>query len=311
MTTPAEPSGWTDQDILAARPAKNHVTADRPYAYLVESEADGHGGVDQVATIFLTHAECALRCLMCDLWKNTLQGPTPPGATARQIQWALANLPHADRIKLYNSGNFFDRRALPPEDYAQIARLCDPFQRVTVENHPKLCGEAMLRFRDLLKGELEVAIGLETAHEKTLQRLNKRMNLDDFRRAAELLRREGVRLRVFLLLRPPGMTEQEGVEWAVRSAELAFDSGAGFCAIIPTRAGNGAMEQLQQQGWFAPPSLRSLEAALQQTLALPQAGLATVDLWDVERIARCDACRSQRIARLEQMNLTQHVDAQD
>ena len=31
------------------------------------------GGCVDVATLFLTNRECPFRCLMCDLWKNTLE----------------------------------------------------------------------------------------------------------------------------------------------------------------------------------------------------------------------------------------------
>ena len=46
--------------------------------------------------------------------------------------------------------------------------MLDGFERVIVESHPAfLAGvyaRAMPRFRELISGQLEVAIGLETAH---------------------------------------------------------------------------------------------------------------------------------------------------
>src|SRR5260370_339314 len=43
-------------------------------------------------TIFLTNRECPYRCLMCDLWTNTLDATVPKGAIAAQIRDALINL---------------------------------------------------------------------------------------------------------------------------------------------------------------------------------------------------------------------------
>ena len=63
-------------------------------------------------------------------------------------------------------------------------------------------------------------MGLETAHPEVLRRLNKGMTLDDFSRAADFLRRNGIGVRAFLLLRPPYLDEAEGVEWAKRSLRL-------------------------------------------------------------------------------------------
>ena len=114
---------------------------------------------------------------MCDLWRNTVKETVPAGAIPRQIDYALERLSAARQIKLYNSGSFFDPRAIPPGDYEAIARRLNAFERVIVECHPALVGDACLRFRDLIHGQLEVAMGLETAHPEILERLNKRMTL--------------------------------------------------------------------------------------------------------------------------------------
>src|SRR5947209_3906691 len=168
-----------DRWVLEQRGAKNPVDAGRPYAFHVEAERAAGEMVD-VATLFLTNRECPYRCLMCDLWRNTLDERVPAGAIPAQIRVALERLPPAQWIKLYNSGSFFDPAAVPPADYEEIARLVAPFERVTVECHPALLGQRCLQFQALVEGGLEVAMGLETAHPEVLARLNKRMTLDQF-----------------------------------------------------------------------------------------------------------------------------------
>ncbi len=147
-------------------------------------------------------------------------------------------------------------------------------------------------------------MGLETVHPEVLERLNKRMTLEGFRRAAAFLRREAIDLRVFILLRPPWLSEAEGVEWARRSLDFAFACGASVCSVIPTRGGNGALEALAARGEFAPPSLRSLEAVLEYGLR-QGAGRVFADLWEIDRFADCAACSAPRIDRLRAMNLAQ------
>ena len=46
----------TDAEILAARPARNNVDPQRPYAFLVEPERSPQGRIDDVATIFPKHS---------------------------------------------------------------------------------------------------------------------------------------------------------------------------------------------------------------------------------------------------------------
>jgi radical SAM enzyme (TIGR01210 family) len=301
--TPAARDRW----ILGRRPARNVLDPHRPYAYLVEPEMGADGTVEDVATVFLTNRECPWRCLMCDLWRNTTEETVPPGAIAEQVEFALRELSVADparsSLKLYNAGSFFDPKAIPPDEYPAIARLAGPFRRTIVESHPALAGRRCLEFRDLLPGRLEVAMGLETAHPEVLDRLNKRMTLDGFRRAASFFSRELIELRVFILIRPPWLSEEEGLHWAKRSLDFAFECGASVCALIPTRPGNGAMEAL---GAFEMPRLESLESALEYGLSLGK-GRVFGDVWDIEKFARCPACTEARIGRIRAMNGTQKV----
>lgn len=298
---------FSDAEILAARGPKNRVDPFVPWAFFAEPERSAAGEIVHVATIFLTNRECPFRCLMCDLWKNTTDEPVPPGAILAQIDHALSRLPPARQIKLYNSGNFFDPLAIPREDYPAIADRVRGFENVIVENHPRLCTDECLRFRDLLGANLEIALGLETSQPDMLRALNKRMTVDDFDQAAEFLRAAGIAVRAFILLKPPLVTDEAAaVQLAAQSIEHAFAAGAGCCSVIPTRAGNGIMEQLAAQGAFAPPRLASLERVLQDGINLKR-GRVFVDLWDAEKLADCATCGPARIERLRQMNLCQAV----
>ncbi len=292
----AERDAW----ILSRRPAREIRDPYLPYQYFVEEEYAIGGAVEPVATIFLTNRECPFRCLMCDLWRNTLSETVPLGAIPAQIDHALLRLPPARQLKLYNSGSFFDPQAIPPADYGPIAQRSDRFERVVVENHPALTSDACLHFRDLLSGKLEIAMGLETAHPVVLAGLNKRMTLDQFSTAANFLRRNGIALRVFILVQPPLMPVGEALVWAERSLVFAMELGATAATLIPTRAGNGAMESLS----FTPPSLETLESAMEYGLRL-KAGRVFADLWELRE--SCAHCHAQRAARLRQMNLQQVV----
>jgi radical SAM enzyme (TIGR01210 family) len=159
----------------------------------------------------------------------------------------------------------------------------------------------------MLNGDLEVAMGLETVHPEVLPRLNKQMTLDDFADAVRALHTEGIATRAFILVRPPFLTDDEGLEWAKRSLDYAFSLGVQCCSLIPTRGGNGAMEELARLGHFEPPSLDSLERAMEYGLSL-RAGRVFIDLWDIAQVSPNAANRRERIARLGLMNLTQRVE---
>jgi radical SAM enzyme (TIGR01210 family) len=272
---------------------------------VLEEERAPGGSIERVVTVFLAGAECPFTCSFCDLWRWTLDGPTPPGALPLQLSNALAALarPLPGRLKLYNASNFFDHRAVPREDVPRIAELARPFAAVTVESHANTIGPTTVEFAELLAGRLEVAVGLETIHPGATLHLNKRLELSRFDRAAEFLTEHRIDLRVFVLLGTPHVPAAESIEWTVRSVAYAAARGARRIAIIPMRGGNGELERLEALGHFVPPTLAQLESALERCLDLSPA-VVTADLWDVERLPGCESCRPQRVARIQTMNLS-------
>jgi hypothetical protein len=309
---PSIPSNFPGETawITAQRPARTAaLEQDKPHAFFLEEERMESGHVVGSGAIFLTNKECPWRCLMCDLWKNTTTATVPAGAIPRQIDFALRTWDEkgasVEQIKLYNSGSFFDPAAIPPGDYPVIARRIAFAKHVVVESHPRLVGKPALRLRDMLGGSLEVAMGLETAHPAVLERLNKKFTLTHFAEAARLLRNERIAVRAFVLVSSPFMSEPEGLEWAVKSADFAFSCGANVVSLIPTRGGNGAMERLLEAGEWSPPTLGNLEQAFQSALALKR-GRVFADTWNLESFSSCAACLEPRRQRLHTMNLTQH-----
>ena len=93
-----------------------------------------------------------------------------------------------------------------------------------------------------MKAKLEVAIGLETVHPELIKKLNKQMTLKDFKNSVKFLSENDINSRAFILLKPPFLSETEGVFWAKKSIDFAFKTGIECCTIIPVRAGNGAMD---------------------------------------------------------------------
>ncbi len=312
----------TARRVRSLRGAKVPPDPRRPLAVLREEERLPGRRPRPVTvpalTLLLAGAECPFTCVFCDLWRHTLDGPTPEGAIAEQVRHALAGLGGPARealaggvLKLYNASNFFDPRAVPPGDLPAVAALARPFGRVVVECHPRLVlgagAELWRRFAGLLAGRLEVAMGLETVHPEAFRGLAKGMELADFARAAATLRSEAVAVRAFVLVGAPRVPAAEAVEWAVRSADHAFAAGACHVALIPLRGGNGALEELARRGEVAYPRGDDLEAALARSLALPAArsgAVVTADLWDLERLAGCPVCLPARRERLQRANLT-------
>jgi radical SAM enzyme (TIGR01210 family) len=306
--TAAYPSSAIERTrwILDRRGPRNAVLSDRPYAHLIEQERLGSGAIGDVATIFLTNRECPWKCVMCDLWQNTTISRGAPGNIPAQIQFALDQLAPASVLKLYNSGSFFDAGAIPRRDWKAIAALCNRFEHLIVECHPRLIDQRVLEFKELLSCSLEIALGLETAHPTALYALNKRFTLQHFQQAAAFLKQNGIEVRVFLLVHPPFVPKGEQFDWLTRSARFAFDSGSDVVSLIPLRAGNGAIEELIRHGMAEEPTLRELEAAQEFGVGFGR-GRVFADTWDLARFSNCEYCLFLRRERIHRMNLAQEI----
>lgn len=274
-----------------------------------------------MATVLLTGRECPWRCAMCDLWTYTTVSDTPPGAIPAQVAAARSAVRDepipVTGMKLYNAGSFFDPRAVPEVDYDGVAEALTGLSHVIVESHPALVGPrvdlwlaALDRHRGPgeLSAQLEVAMGLETAHPVALDRLNKRFTLERFAQAARALDDRGVALRVFLLVSPPFVPSHEQDAWLLRSVDAAFSFGASVVSLVPTRPGNGAIDALAAAGWFRAPDLEDIERSFALVLRHARGrGRVFIDTWDLERFAHCPHCTARRRGRLQAMNLEQLV----
>lgn len=303
-------------EIRSLRGPRANVATDVPQGVWDEQETASPGVAVSTRVMLLSGGECRFTCSMCDLWKHTLPTPTPPGILPQQIRHGLAHPAMSGEpprwIKLYNGSNFFDQRSVPREDLPEIASLVASCERVIVENHPRLCSDAVPRFRDLLGGRLEVAMGLETAHPQALAALNKQMTLDDMATACETLAAWDVDTRAFVLLGVPGIAPDEAVAWCLQSVAFARECGIRHVSIVPLRGGNGWVDRLLASGPLRLPTASDLESVAKAALpkspeeAAVMETVVTVDLWDFPTLTgSCRTCQPVRQARLAAMNLAQ------
>lgn len=278
---PKKYQGIDRKSILKLRGVKNEIEATQAVDFFDEIELSSDGVLDHVSVVLLSNSECPLTCTMCDLWKNTLDSPTPPRSNYNQIRLAQIQLPKSSRIKLYNSGNFFDRRAVPQEELKDIAELLSDYSEVIVENHPKIRVESAPEFSELLDGKLEIAMGLETVHPEVFKFLNKGMEIEDFRKASVFLKNENIAVRAFIITGLPFLSPSENIEWTLRTIDYAFSSGASVCSIIPLRSSSGYMKLLENDGRIQKPKIESLEGILDKAQASYK-GRVFLDLWDLE-----------------------------
>ena len=254
---------------------KNKLDASKAYGVFSEPELTRSGHIENHNIILTTNKECPFKCVMCDLWKNTLDTRVAKGKITQQVFDALNQLPKAKHLKLYNAGSFFDRQSIPKQDTFDIADglHAQEYETLIVEAHPKLIGTPCFEFAEYLQMQLDVAMGLETVDPNVLPKLNKNMTLDDFERATTKMLNHGIYVRAFILLRTPWQTVEEGIYWAKESIDFAQRIGVECCTVIPLRENDRFDEP------FEPSPPGTLKEVVAYGLAKNK-GRVFGDMWD-------------------------------
>ena len=241
---------------------------------MVEDERAADGQIARVATVFLTGRECPWRCVMCDLWHYTTPTDTPPGAIEAQLTAARQEL--ARRAEPVAGSSCTTRRTSSIRGPCRTATI-----QASPRRSPDLTGSSWSRTRrssapastgflrpsQPRRTELPPSAprGRDGSRDRPSRCAGAPQQTDDRRPLRESGRRaEDARRRVARLsadspaVRPAG--EQDA--WLLRSVDAAFRLRATAVSLIPTRAGNGALEALSASGDFARRRSTTSSAAL-------------------------------------------------
>ncbi|MDY0062762.1 MAG: hypothetical protein RBU45_23330 [Myxococcota bacterium] len=264
-------------------------------------------------------------CTMCGFSALTSGGePVATADLVAQVEAVLADpvrLAGVAEVDLYNSGSFFADDEIPAAARsAMLARLGGlGLRRVLVESRPEhLTPEKLEAARAALgETELEVGIGLESADDRVREVLvRKGFSRPQFERAAALLGRAGARLLAYVVLKPPGLAEQEAIEDAVRT--ISWVHATGRQHKVPTRAAlepifvpaGTALEREFLAGRYQPPSLWSVAEVVRRAHLFGEilVGLSDEGLAAGRIPAGCPRCTSMLRQALGRYNRERRVE---
>ncbi len=303
------------------RPAPAEADAASRYVRLwVEPEAIGADRVPAFVLILHTRG-CYWAdqkgCSMCGYAKDTLGRSATPAELASQLTRALGHYRGEPYVKIYTSGSFLDDREVDPESRAGVVRaFAGSARRLLFETLPEFATDANVApLREAFRGELEVALGLESTDPVVLAKyVHKNAPPSEYLAAGDRLRALGVRAKAYLLLKPPYLSESESVDDVVRSIGEAsghFDA----LSVNPVHIQNGTVvEWLYRRGRYRPPWLWSVVEALRN--GAPVRGAARlVSFPTAGGLPRgphnCGRCDARVLAALEAASLDQSFGALD
>jgi radical SAM enzyme (TIGR01210 family) len=187
-----------------------------------------------------------------------------------QLDKAMERYAGQPVIKLFNSGSFLDDDEVPADARdAVIQRLFETASKVIIETRPEYVTKSALEpFARLThKGEkcIELAIGLESASDEILKySVNKGFTVKNYFDAANIIKKAGMQLKTYLLLKPPFLTEAAALADAIASITFAAKHSSTVSLNPVCIQRDTLVNYLWKRREYRPPWLWSVVEALQQ-----------------------------------------------
>jgi radical SAM enzyme (TIGR01210 family) len=152
----------------------------------------------------------------------------------------------------------------------EIARLvaASGVKRLVVESLPQFVTEQVLApfAKALGPVRLEIGIGLQSADDLVREVLvNTRISRTSFERALAVMARHGAEPKVYLMVKPPFLTDGEAVTDVVGSVAYLTGLGVRGMTLCPTRVSRNTVAwELWSAGLYAPPNLWTVVEAIRR-----------------------------------------------
>jgi hypothetical protein len=222
--------------------------------------------------------------------------------------------PDYEVLSLYNDGSFFAPREVPREVQLEAARLvaASGVRRLVVESLPQFVTDRVLApFVEALGPvQLEIGIGLQSADDLVREVLvNTRISRIAFERALAVMDNLGVEPKVYLMVKPPFLTDEEAVTDVVQSVAYLNRLGVRGMTLCPTRVSRNTVAwHLWDAGLYSPPNLWTVVEAIRRVHEDTAVRVACVNLrgTDFESVFpdSCEVCADRVVDSLMRFSET-------
>ncbi|MHA1302627.1 MAG: archaeosine biosynthesis radical SAM protein RaSEA [Candidatus Heimdallarchaeaceae archaeon] len=169
-------------------------------------------------------------------------------------------------VKLFTSGSILDSKEVPDDILVNILneleKYGDQIKEVVLESRPSFISEKKLAIiqKNFDMSKIEIAIGLESANDKILQNsINKGFLWEDFEEATKRIISYGGNVKVYLLFKPPFVSEYDSIIDIFQSVEKIVKLGVDTVSINAINIQRGTfLSSLFERKQYRPPYLWSL-----------------------------------------------------
>ena len=191
----------------------------KPVRCWSEKDILNNDDVDAFVIIFRTRGcSWALNsgCSMCGYFNDSMWKTVTDKNLLKQFDTVMESYSNQKLIKIFTSGSFLDDNEVKPGVRNKILhRLYETAEKVSIESRPEyITSDRLSEIKKISKSKtFEVGVGLETANDFIREEaINKGFAFKDYKKAAEKLKKHNFKLKTYVLVKPPFLTEKKSIE---------------------------------------------------------------------------------------------------
>jgi len=190
----------------------------KPVRFWSEKDIVDGNLIDAYVIIFRTSGCSWARgsgCSMCGYFNDSLWQKINDKNLLTQLDIALKNYSGEKFVKIFTSGSFFDDKEIPAIVRKKILnKIFISAEKISVESRPEfITNKKLENLIDIVQDKsFEISIGLETANDYVRKNaINKGFTFNDYKEAVDILKKFKFKLKTYLLIKPPFLTEKESI----------------------------------------------------------------------------------------------------
>lgn len=220
-------------------------------------------------------------------------------------------------ISVYNAGSFFNDNEIPEKArihiFKKISEL-NQIETVIFESRPEYISEdKMSIMKDILYDKrVEIGVGLESSDAYIREMcVNKGFKADDFYNASKIMKNNNVYLLVYVLQKPPFVSEKLAIKDSVNTIKWAFENGADIISLEPVSVQkNTLINLLYKMGLYRPSWIWSVVEVIKNVSDLGLVRVGGFEFFPTADIFthNCPECDEEYIDAIESYNATNKLD---
>jgi len=181
--------------------------------------------VDTFVIIFNTRGcSWALKsgCSMCGYFNDSAFENITDEDIFSQYKKAIKRYNDEPFVKIFNSGSFLDDSEISGKVRKNILNdLNKKVKKVSFESRPEYITEKTINeTKKIFKNKIEIGIGLETADDHIRKNIiNKGFTYKTFKKSADLLQKNNIDVKTYVLIKPLFLTEKESIDDSIKTVK--------------------------------------------------------------------------------------------